>query len=176
MAIANAPSKILLSEGVLSYKKGATTGVLGLTRGGSFTDNFTVRNIEYDGKKGNTKGDAWVEGGTPTIEFKLIQMESEVLELAFANLTVVDDAGVKTITRKVGNIADTEYIDEIYWTGETKEGKERVIKITEALGQGPLAFDINDKGEVEIPASWTGNYSNVSATAMPYEIKSTETP
>jgi len=169
-------SKIALGEGSLFYSTDGTTDVaFGFTRGGTYNDNTVIRHIEVDGKKAHVKGDAIFETGNPTLEFNLVQMQSTVLEKVFANIVVTDDAGVKTIKRKVANIAATEYINYVKYVGKTVEGKDVSVKILNALGEGPVNMTFTDKGEIEIPAMWTGNMETVDDEHLPSEIILDET-
>lgn len=163
-------SKIMLGEGVLTYNDGATDIDLGYTRGGVFNDNVVFRHIEVDGKKGNVVGDAVLETCIPTLEFKMVQMDSAMIDKVFANITVTDATGVKTIKRSVANIASTEYLDDVTFVGKTVDGKDVSIKILKALGEGALNFTYTDKGEVEIPCTFTGNYNATTDTEAPFEL------
>lgn len=167
--------KIMLGEGVLTYNNGSTDVDLGYTRGGSFNDNLIIRHIEVDGKKGNVKGDAIIESCTPELEFTTVQMQSELLEVVFANVTVADAAGIKTMTRKVTNILEEEYLDDVTFTGKTVDGKDIKIKLLNALGEGPATLTFTDKAEVEVPCMFTGNYTSIADTTAPYEVILDET-
>ncbi len=167
--------KIMLGEGVLTYNNGSTDIDLGYTRGGVFNDNVIFRHIEVDGKKGNIKGDAILESCSPTLEFTTVQMESDLLDKVFANVSVADATGIKTVTRSVANIIDTEYLDDVTFVGKTVEGKDIKIKLINALGEGPLNLVFNNKGEVEIPCLFTGNYTDTTTTSAPFEVILDET-
>ncbi len=169
-------SKIALGAGSLFYSTDGTTDVaLGFTRGGVYNDNIVIRHIEVDGKKANVKGDAVVETGNPTLEFTLVQMEADVLDKVFANMEITDATGIKTIKRSIANIADDQYLKYVKFVGKKVDGKDISIKILNALGEGPANFTITDKGEIEIPASWTGNMETVDDTHLPSEVIIDET-
>ncbi len=167
--------KIMLGEGVLTYNNGSSDVVLGYTRGGTFNDNINIRHIAADGKKGNTKGDAVIDEISPTLEFALVQMESALLDVVFANSTVTDATGIKTLKRKVGAVADDQYLANVMYVGATTDGKAITIKLLEALGEAPVNFAFGDKTEVEIPTMFTGNYADDSTEFAPYEVIMDET-
>ncbi len=167
--------KIQLGEGVLTYNNGSTDVELGLTRGGVFNDNIVFRHIEADGKKGQVKGDAVLETCLPTLEFTMIQMESALLDVVFANTVVTDATSIMTVKRSLGQIASTEYLANVMYVGKTTEGKAITIKLLNALGEGPMTFDYTDKGEVNIPGLFTGNMETIDDTEAPFEVILDET-
>ena len=164
--------KILLGEGKL-YKDHGETGALelGYVRGGEFNENLTVRHIEVDGKKGPIIGDAVTESSMPTLTFNAVQMDASLLKEVFYNLAVVDNTdGTGTITRAIANPEAADYLTNVAFVGKTKDGTAVVIKLLNALGEGPVNFAFTDKGEVEIPCLFTGNYETIDDTTAPFEI------
>lgn len=166
---------ILLGEGKLIIDEGdAGEFDAGYVRGGTFTDGYTVRHIQVDGKKGDVQGDAIVEEGKPMLEMNAVQMESAILEKVFSGLTVADAAGIKTITRSL-TIATADYHINAAFVGKTKAGKDIKIIVKLALMEGPISLTFADKGEVEIPVVAIGNYTSIDDTDLPYEIVTDET-
>lgn len=168
-------AEIQLGEGVLTYNAGAGDVEIGFTRGGTFADGSNVRHIAVDGKPGNTKGDAVMDEISPVLNFTMVQMKADVLAAILANVSVTDVGGVKTLKRKHGPIADDQYLDNVMYVGQKMDGKDVTIKLTEALGEGPLSLSYNDKGEVELPLVFTGNYATVADTDAPFELIIDET-
>ena len=173
--MANSFKKILLGEGAVYADYGEPGELLlGFVRGGSFNDNYALRHIEIDGKKGDVKGDAVVETVRPVLEFNAMQMESELFEKYFVGMNVADATGIKTITRDLV-IEDTDYLTNFAFVGATKEGKEVVVKVLNALAEGQVTLTMADKSEVEIAAMFVGNYLTIADTTAPYEIILDET-
>jgi len=166
---------IMLGEGKL-YIDYDEVGVLeiGYVRGGTYTDDYTVRHIEVMGKKGPMKGDAVVESVVPKLEMTSVQMESALLEKLFSGVNVADSAGIKTITRDL-QIVDADYHVNVTYIGQTKAGKDIQIKILVPLMEGPMNLNFDDKGEVEIPVVAIGNYLTLDDTEAPMEIVMDET-
>ena len=173
--MANDFSKITLGEGAFYIDKDETgEQLVGLSRGGTYTDNLIVRHIEADGKKGNVKGDAIIEEIKPQLDFIALQMESNVVGKLFAGLTLTDNTdGTFKVERKL-KIEDTDYLVNVTWVGVTKDNVEMSIKLLNALGEAPMSFAITDKGEIEIPCMFTGNYTSISDTKAPVEIQVVE--
>ena len=172
MALTKDFSTIALGEGKLYKDYGETEELeLGYVRGGDFNANQTLRHIAVDGKKGNTKGDAVLEEALPTLNFTAMQMDASVLEVAFYNLTVTDNEdGTATVQTTTSNPVDADYHDNIAFVGETKDGEAVVIRVLNALGEGPMQFTFTDREEIEIPAMFIGNYTTIDETEQPFEI------
>lgn len=164
--------KIALAEGAFYINKDETgEQLVGYAKGGTYTDNLVIRHIEVDGKKGNVKGDAVVEEIKPQLDFTAMQMESDVIGKLFAALTLVDNTdGTFKVTRKL-TITEADYLTNVAWVGVAKDGTELSIKLLNALGEAPMNFTITDKGEIEIPCTFTGNYATVADTVAPVEIQ-----
>jgi len=165
-------SKIAIGEGKL-YEGDtfATATQLGYTRGASFNDNYELRHIEVDGKKGFTVGDGVYQNSNPTLEIATLVMSAVNLEKLFFGITITEDspeAGDTTITRSTGNPVEADY-STFWWVGKLKDGNVWQIKLKNALGTGPINEAFNDKGEVEIPAIITCHFATVDDTSLPYE-------
>jgi hypothetical protein len=169
-------TKIGLGEGKLHFNyEEIDTIVGGYVRGGTFTENLTMRHIEVDGKKGNLMGDAIVESVMPTLEVTMMEVDSTNWALAFGNMTVDASAPASTkITRRLAVVAG-DYLKNITYVGKTKAGKAIIIKLLNALGEGGINLAWADKAELEIPAMFTGNYTDEDDTIAPYEIIIDET-
>lgn len=162
--------KIVLGEGQLLADYGEVGELnLGYVRGATFNENITFRHIEVDGKKGNIKGDAVVETVDPTLEVVMMEIVAANMAKVFSGLTVTDASGVKTITRDL-SLVDGDYLTNISYVGKTKAGKDVVIKLLNASGEGSINLAWADKAEVEIPLMFHGNYAAITDTAAPYEI------
>jgi len=165
-------NKIALAEGAFYINKGETgEQLVGYARGGTYTDNLVIRHIEVDGKKGNIKGDAIIEEIKPQLDFTAMQMESDVIGKLFAAVTLVDNTdGTFKVTRKL-EIVDDDYLANVTWVGKARDGTELSIKLLNALGEAPMNFSITDKGEIEIPCSFYGNYTDSNDSEAPVEIQ-----
>ena len=168
--------QILLDAGVLTYKatSGGSEVEIGFTRGGSFKDNYTLREIEVDGKRAPVVGDRVVESSAPTLEFNLLQMKSALIGDVFAGMSITDATGIKTIKRS-NTIASTDYLYTVTWTGTLKNGKTAKIVLDNALGIAPVELKIADKGEIEIPATFLAHNTSVDTTTLPYSLIIDET-
>lgn len=165
-------SKIGLGEGKFYIDYSETSELeAGYVRGGTFNSNLSMRHIQVDGKKGQVKGDAVYEEENPQLEFTALQMDASLISKIFTGVTVTDNEdGTGTITRSNANPTDEDYHTNVAYVGKTKDGTAIIIKLLNALGEGPINFTFTDRGEIEIPAMFTGNYAAIDATTAPFEI------
>lgn len=164
--MANDFKTIELGEGVLTVN----SQVIGYVRGGTFNDNAVYRHIEADGKKGNIVGDAIVESYDVMLEITALQMESANIVELFQGTAAADVDGVKTITRSTIAPVAADYHATVTFVGQTVEGKDVTISLTNVLAEGPMNFTYGDKVEVEIPCILKANDSAIGATVMPYTL------
>lgn len=163
--------KILLGEGKLYANLDEVSELeLGYVRGATFNENITFRHIEVDGKKGNIKGDAVVETVDPTLEVVMMEIIAANMAKVFSGTDV--DATVPATTKLTRSllVADADYLTNIAYVGKTKAGKEVIVKLLNASGEGPINLVFADKAEVEIPLMFHGNYAAITDTKAPYEI------
>jgi hypothetical protein len=169
-------SKIILGEGKLyaDYDE-ASELELGYVKGATFNENITFRHIEVDGKKGNIKGDAVVENVDPTLEVVMMEIVSSNMAKVFIGTDVNATIPASTKVTRALLIADADYLKNIAYVGKTKAGKDVVIKLLNASGEGPINLVFADKSEVEIPLVFHGNYNSIADITAPYEIIIDET-
>ena len=166
---------IQLGAGVLltQYSDGGVVSpdaIIGATRGGgSFTATPTFRQIEADGIPTNLKSFGVIDDYVVTLNTTLIEFKKETLELALPGAKVNTSLNVTTITADHA-IADSEYKD-IWWVGDTADGKKIAIKIKNALNQGGLNFTISNKGEGTFTLALIGHYDLTDLDTAPFEIK-----
>ncbi len=163
---------ILLGEGKFYKDFGETTELeLGYVRGGSFNENLSVRHIQVDGKKGNGIGDAITEEMLPQLDLTAMQMDASLVGELFYNITVTDNEdGTATLKRAITNPAAADYHTNVAFVGVTKDGAAVVIKVLNALGEGPIDLTFADRSEVEIPCSFIGNFTDDTDTTAPFEL------
>ncbi len=161
---------IALDVGELIVNEGEAGALsVGFTQGGSFTDGATFRSIEVDGKRAPLVGDKVADYFEPVLAFNVLQMESANLDALFSGITIVDATGVKTLTRSL-TVSSDDYLTNVTWVGKSKDGKDRKIKLINALGTAPLSFTFADKTEIQIPCSFMGHNADKSVTTAPYTM------
>lgn len=172
---ADTKQNIQLGAGVLttSYTQGGTispTDIIGATKGGgSFTAVPTERTIDADGIPANVKGMRVIDDWVVTLNTTLIEFKKDDILLALGGGATATDVDDVTTFKCSSDIADTDYKD-IYWIGDTGDGKQIVIKIKNALNTGGLNFTITNKGEGSYSLSLIGHYDASDLKTAPFEI------
>ena len=169
-------TKLQLHAGVFlsQYTKGGTiseTNIIGATRGGgSFSAVPTIHQVAVDGAPTYVKGlervDDWV-----------IQMNvSNFLEFTDSALITALGVGASKDTvdsgTKItvsGGIAAGDYND-IYWVGDTSDGKNIVIHLKNVLNLSGLTITMNERGEGTYPLTLTAHYDPADLATVPFEI------
>lgn len=162
--------KILLGKGVFYIGEVP----VGLTRGGGqFTIEKEYRPIQADGDRGNVKGRIVQDTATP----KLVVNTLEVITENLPKMYPAVKATVEELTTKVtgkGKIEDTDYQDYVKWVGETKNGREVIIKVFNAINLENLDWSLVDKDEAVATLTYTGCYLEESLPNYePWEIEYT---
>ena len=157
----------------------ATAKLIGATAGGgSFAAVPTIRRIEVDGLKGDTKGyesrDEWKV--TMTSNVKEITVASLQMALASASATAVKSPSTvsannyKKITAN-NDIADADYISNVTWVGRLSGSQIPVIIVLKnALCTNGLTLTTADKSESVIAMTLTGHYDPSALDTPPFEI------
>ena len=163
--------KIILGEGKLVLNYGEVAPIdIGYVRGGEFNENITFRHIEVDGKRGNVAGDAIVESVIPQLDVVMMEIIAANMGKVFAGLDVDATTPATTkLTRSLKVVAG-DYLVNVAYVGQTKAGKNVIIKVLNATGEGPVNMVFADKSEVEIPLTFIGNYTALTDAKAPYEI------
>jgi hypothetical protein len=166
------PAKIMLGEGIIVYNYGETDeAIIGATRGGGqFDRTVTFKDVTFDGAMGPVKG---LRRKTQAVA----RLVGNMLELATGNLTKYY-AGLKTTTGTTydtvsanSDLADTDYYKNVAFVGQSKDGKEVVIILKNALGDGNVNLAFKDGDEVVAKTQWTAHYDSTTPTTEPWEIR-----
>lgn len=172
---ADTKQNIQLGAGVLttSYIQGGTispTDIIGATKGGgSFTAVPTERTIDADGIPANVKGMRVIDDWVVTLNTTLIEFKKDDILLALGGGSTATTTGDVTTFKCTSEISDADYKD-IYWIGDTGDGKQIVIKIKNALNTGGLNFTITNKGEGSYSLALIGHYDASDLNTAPFEI------
>lgn len=161
------PNKILLGMGV--FKIGNVA--VGLTRGGGqFTVERTYREIVADGDKGKYKDRIVIDSSIPKLKMSALEIIGENMKLLYPALSSEVNEGNTTITG-TGEIVTGDYNNTVTWTGETKDGRQVVITLYNAINLDNLDFTLVEKDEVVAAVTYEGTYTEDSvADYEPWKI------
>lgn len=167
MALVNLSSndiqKIQIDEGVVVINYGETDErVLGPTRGGAeFTATPSIRDIEFDGRKGKSKGLQVKDGEDVSLKISTLCCSLENLKLAIPGATVASN----TLTPgSFGVVEASSYLKNVAVVTKMLDGTFTVIKLKNAMHEGALTYKGVQKNENEHSLEFLGHYDPTDST------------
>lgn len=160
--------EIILGNGTFYIGEDA----IGLTRGGGqFVIEKEYRDIVADGDRGRVKGRTKQDRSSPKLTINQLEIVPENLPKMYAAVKATKGDGKTTITGK-GNIDIADYQDVVKFVGETKSGREVVIKVLNAINLENFDWTLADKDEVIAALTYEGCYlENSPKDFEPWEVE-----
>ena len=132
---------------------------IGLTRdGGTFTVEYNNRIINADGDRGTVKGRVVREEATAKIEINHLELLTSFEKLhSGLNVDTTTKEGY-TIIKGSGKIDDKKDYHEVSFEGETKDGREFKVSISNAINLDNLSLEFKDKDDIVDKVTFTSTY------------------
>ena len=167
--------KIQIDEGIVVFNLGEQDElVLGPTRGGAeFTATPSIRDIEYDGRVGKTKGLQVKDAEDVSLKIKTLNCSQETLKKAIPNSSI-DNNGVLS-QGDFGVIASGNYIGKVSVITKTLDNKFKVLTMKNAMHEGPFGFKAVQKAENELNLEFIGHYDYTDPDDKIWNIKDADT-
>ncbi len=162
---------IILDAAVLFVDYGlGTQREIGITKGGvEFKVTENVRDIEYDGKRGKTKGMEVVDSIDAYLKVTTLEASQDNIYLTLGAAT--NAAGVITNSQG-GVISDARYLTNVTAFGIcNKSGTYKKITIKNVLAAGGLTLNTSDKSEAGLELTLNAHWDPASVSTPIYEIK-----
>ena len=167
----NQRENIVLNAAILVADYGEETErEIGITKGGvKFTVTETVRDIEFDGRRGKTKGMEVVDEIDAAFETATLELSQENILLA---LVAAEQGESDEITNTDGGvIPDTRYLQNITAFGIcNKTSKFKKITLYNPGAAGGLEIATADKGEATVPLKINAHWDMDVAEGTPHNI------
>ncbi len=162
---------IWLGNGLFYFNYGETDETLvGATKGGgSFAVEREYKPIERDGTYGTVKGEVRKISVVPKLTINALELSTDNLE-KFYGMTASEETGYTKLTEGV-DVADTDFIKNVAFVGKRADGKQIVIIVENALGNGNLELAFENKEEVATEVTYEGCYDPTALETPPYEIR-----
>jgi hypothetical protein len=166
---------IVLDAAILFANYGET-GVreIGITKGGvEFNVTENVRDIEYDGRRGKTKGMEVVDAIDAYMKVTTLEAsQANVLEtLAAASLTTQVIANTQA-----GVVPTSHYLKNVTAFGkQIGTNKYKKITLFNADGQGGLTFSMTDKAEAGLTIQFNAHWNPLNVADPLYKIEDSAT-
>lgn len=167
---------IQIDHGIVFRNYGLETQkLLAPIRGGStFKVERTIRQIEFDGQGGKTKGTEVIDDENATISAKTLNASLDSLSMALPGASITkDESGeiTKIESSELGLISDENYNDNITMFCKTLKGDYLKISIFDAMADNGLEFAAVQKAEGEIQLDFAAHHSYEDETKKIYSIE-----
>lgn len=167
---------IQIDHGIVFRNYGLETQkLLAPIRGGStFKVERTIRQIEFDGQGGKTKGTEVIDDENATISAKTLNASLDSLSMALPGASITKDKNgeiSKIESSDLGLISDENYNDNITMFCKTLKGDYLKISIFDAIADNGLEFAAVQKAEGEIQLDFAAHHSYEDETKKIYSIE-----
>ncbi len=143
---------------------------VGLTRGGgTFSVEREYRVIEADGDFGPVKGRVRKIRSTPKLTMNLLEITAAKMPDMYPALSKASTSGSDVITGS-DNVASGDY-NEVKFVGVTKDGREIIITVENAINMENIDLSLVDKEEVVAAITYTGTYDESDRTTEPWSVE-----
>lgn len=141
--------------------------------GGSFSVTKNIRELEYDGRKGKTKGMQVVDEINATLSVTLLSAAMDNLALAMPWATY--SAGKLSATSEnLGVIKDSAYLDNITMFAKVVGGGYKKITLYNAMAENDFSLVAAPKAEGVIQLDVSAHWDATDDTADLYDIEDVE--
>lgn len=150
--------KIQIDEGIVVINLGEEDQIiLGPTRGGvEFTATPSIRDIEFDGRKGKSKGLQVKDGEDVTLKVACLCCSLENLKLAIPGATIASD---KITPGNFGVISTEAYLKSVAAVTKMIDGTYTIIKVANPMHEGAFTYKGSSKSENEHNLEFVGHYN-----------------
>ena len=154
--------KIQIDEGIVVVNYGEQDEkVLGPTRGGAeFTATPSIRDIEFDGRKGKSKGMEVKDGEDVSLKISTLCCSLENLKLAIPGATIASN---KLTPGRFGVIEGSSYLKNVAVVTKMLDGTFTVITVKNAMHEGAFTYKGVSKNENEHSLEFLGHYDPTDA-------------
>ena len=146
---------------------------LGPTRGGGeFVVTANIRNIEYDGRRGRTKGTQVIDELDARLSVTHLDASLETLKLAMP-WAEYDETAKKLICggKSVGLIPDEAYLKNVTMFAKVVGGGYKKITLYNAMSESEFALTAAPKNEGEMPLEVYAHWDPMDDDAVLYDIE-----
>lgn len=168
--------KIQIDEGLIFLNFGiqGEERLFAPTRGGGeFSVTNTVRDIEFDGRRGKSMGMQVLEEQTASLKVTVINSSQENLALGIPGVDIKTESGKTTLTNSDdgGLISPESYIKNVTMFARLTDNTYKKISIYNALHEGAFAFKATPKSENEHALEFLGHFNPKNTTEKIWRVE-----
>ena len=170
----NEIEKILIDPGlvILNYGEEDERKLAPCEGDNSIVVTQEIRDIEYNGRRGKTKGLRRITAEDATLTVNLLNLSQENLKLALAGANL--EAGTGVITNGDGSIPDTDYLKNVTLIGPTLDGRWKAITIYNAMADNGLSVTASKNGEAQVQVAFAAHRDPTNSASPIYRIEDIE--
>lgn len=170
-------NKIQIDEGVVVLNFGEENEkILGPTRGGAeFVATPSIRDIEFDGRKGKTAGMQVKDGEDVSLKINTLCCSQENLALAIPNATPKSEEGNLIEQGDFGVIKAENYLMNIAVVTKMLDGTFKILVVKNAMHEGAFNFKTASKSENEHSLEFLGHYNALNSSEKMWSVKDSAT-
>lgn len=171
----NDTKKIQIDEGIVVFNLGKESElIVGPTRGGvEMTITPTIRDIEFDGRRGKTAGMQVIDEEDATIKVVSLCCSQELLARGLPNSKLDNETGVIT-QGDFGAIAKSKYLETIDIITSMLDGTFKILTFYYGLHEGAFTYKAAPKAENEHNLEIIPHYT-IDDTSKLYKISDSAT-
>jgi hypothetical protein len=157
---------IILGDGVFQING----NTIGLTRGGGqFVVEREYRVIDADGDYGPVKGRVRKIRSIPKLTVNALELSASRLTQLYPALSSTS-TGTGNLVEATSNISVSDYV-EVTWIGQTKDGREVIITLRNAINMDNVDLSMVDKEEIVASVTYTGTYDELDRLSEPWSVE-----
>lgn len=166
-------NKIQIDEGIVVVNFEETDErVVGPTRGGAeFVVTPSIRDIEYDGRRGKTKGLQVKDGEDVSLKIITLCCSQENLALAIPGAKPASDENKTIEQAEFGVIPATAYLKNIAVVTKMLDGTFKVLIVKNPMHEGAFTFKSAPKAENEHNLELLGHYDPLNGTEKIWKVE-----
>ncbi len=165
---------IQIDYGIVYANYGETDEAqLGPTRGGGeFAATATIRDIEFDGSKGKTKGMQTVDDITARLNVTQLNTSMDTLKMALPFAKYDEATGKLSVGKdSIGIIPDEAYLKNITMFAKTVKGEYKKITLYNAMSENGLTLAAAPKAEGTIALNVFAHWDEVDDTKDLFDVE-----
>ncbi len=145
--------------------------------GGEFVATATVRQIEFDGRRGKTAGMEVVEEQAASVKFTTLCMSQENLAMSIPNCKVETEKGDIIENPESGVVSDDSYLENITIFARLLSGEYKKITIYNAMHESGISTKAVQKAEGELGLEMHAHfpYSDLNGKGKLWKIENIKT-
>ena len=141
--------------------------LIGLNRGGGqFVVEREYRIIDADGDRGPVKGRIRKINSVPKLTLNALELTLTRLNKLYPATKITGD--VMEAAENIDDLAD--YVN-IKWVGQTKDGRDVIITLSNAINMDNIDLSMTDKEEIVASVTYTGCYDSLDRTKEPWSLE-----